>query len=249
MSRLSLSLGLCAALLCSAASADDLFAPPTPSAYFGFSFGGASAKNSDLHLGFALRQTGVNASAPALAQMDFDSAKGLLAKLGGYELSADSLQLNQTEETAPVAAAPAESKGIISQLGDLAAGVGYGTAAIIGVALIGGAIVVASAGGGGSGDDGGTTASRSSNCPITNGGDPVGPCPQIPGGGIRTVGSDGDCTGVSTSDGSCIGVPAGLFSDRLQANLRNSDDAARDFLRQQWLDSGTGQMGDLLAQN
>lgn len=226
MSRLSLSLGLCAALLCGGASADELFATPTPSAYFGFSFGGAPSKKSDLHLGFALRQSGVNASLPALAQMDFDSSRGLLASLGGYQLNPHSLLLNQTE----AAAEPAAEQGWFSQFGDFVAGLGYGTAAIVGVALVGTAVLVTSAGGS---DD------SSSGAPASGGSSP-----------------DPGCTGGGQVGDICAGdvipCPLPLCGNQLTDDLsrwlatRYGTDAERDFEHQQWLDSGTGQMGDLL---
>ena len=200
---------------------------PETRAYFNLGFGGASQLPSNFHYGLRLDQDRryAPANAPAVMQFDMSGSGMLNARLNGVKLLQRNLSANQ-EEGAAVATTTwsAADWGLI----------------ILGVAGVGYAGYEVSTS---HKDSGSTTTTGSSTGGNTTGGNTTG---GLLGTGLLGTSTGGSTTGGSTTGGSTTG--GGLLGTGLLGFAEV--DAPSQVTRQspeyqEWLDGGTGHMGDL----
>lgn len=243
-----------AAMLAGAASPTDNV--PEARAYLNFDFGGTRALPRNFHYGLRLDRDSRYATIPVpFMQLDFDAKGTLKSHLNGMPVMRRSLIATQGEiaaegaeaaaadasanagfEAAATEAAPADAAGSevaaegaaesipVEEVGAEAGATAAYTAADWGLIALGAAGVAYA----------GYEVSKSSDdAPAGSGGGSTG-------GGSTTGGST---TGGSTSGSPLGGILLGL-SD-MEKLGRNSSNPSREYI--EWLDGGTGHMGDLEA--
>jgi hypothetical protein len=242
------------AMLASAASRDE--SQPEARAYMNFNFGGARALPKNFHYGMRLDYDHrfVSHPMPPIVQMDFNSYGFSDARVNGLPFIRRVYALNQTEvATIPVAVGAGAGTAVAATtvvdwtlLAVGAAGLGVAGYQAADNAKSDETTTVASggsaAGGSTSGSATGSTSGSAtgSTSGSTTGGDTAGG--STSGGSTSGGTTGGDTSGGSTSGGSTSGGLLGF------AEYRNMSEATRHTAEyQEWLDGGTGHMGDLAA--
>ncbi|HVT34389.1 MAG TPA: hypothetical protein VHE37_02310 [Nevskiaceae bacterium] len=217
-----------AAMLAAAAGPAD--SRPETRAYFSYGFG-AHQLPSNFHYGLRLDQDSRYAApgTPAVMQVDMSGDGTLNARLNGVNLLSRNFSANQ-EEGATAAAATSYSVADWGLIVLGAAGVGYAGYEVSKSHKDDSSSSSTT----GTSTGGGSTTGNSTTGGSTTGG--------LLGGGVLGGGSTtgGSTTGGSTTGGSTTGGVLGLAEYGAQSEASYH---TRDY--QEWLDGGTGQMGDL----
>lgn len=226
-------------------------------AYVNFNFGGDRALPRNFHYGLRLDydQRFLPAAVPSVLQVDFNRAGFNTARLNGLPFMYREYALNQVE-TIAVGAAAASSTVVVdfTLLAIGAVGVGVAGAAAIdnadddGSPTSGSSAGGSTAGGGTTGTTtgdttGSTTGSTTGNTTGSTTGSTTGNTTGNTTGGSTTGGgtTGGSTTGGSTTGG---GLTGGLLGLSMTEHQRaDGERASPEYI--EWLDGGSGQMGDL----
>lgn len=190
-----------------------------PGAYFSVRFGGDKLP-SDFRYGLRLDYDAnrYNGVLPALLKLDFTGEGFNKLMINGLDMTHVPYRLNQ-----------AEAAGLLSVQSMVAIGGSVAAVAVVATNASDGHSSDHNSGGSSSGG-GATSGGGSTNGGTTNGGG------SVSGGGGSVSGGGGSVSG---------GAVLGLALTEIPAGAMPSNDERMDPAYRQWLDGGTGQMGDL----
>lgn len=191
---------------------------PSTRAYFNYQFGGARNLPSNFHYGLRLDRDSTLAYAPVM-QFDLSDRGTLDARLNGLSLLRRNLVAKQDEAASGADTAAAGG------------GTAY-TAADWGLIVLGAAGVAYA----------GYEVSKSDETPSTAGSNSGGSTTGSSTGGST---GGGNTTGGSTTGGSTTGGLPLLSMAELDRHGAQAERMSREY--SEWLDGGSGQMGDLAA--